>query len=287
MELQDYLKILFNWLWLIVLGVVVAMVSSYFAMQVLAPWPPYRAESTLSVGNVELVTSSGVESLRTLMETYATLARQPPITQNVVEALDLPTSAEDLSDLVKVSRIGDTQLLRITVTYGDPVQAANIANITAQQLQQSAKSARRRDQTTAVQLVTPATPPKRPNISAYLGIVIAGALGFIVTFGLVLLVEYFDDRIRSPRDVALGLGLPVLGTVRLSRKQRKWLVFRQRTMATVDSIIEDCRWVQAKIGKMEGGSRSALMLTSPNLMESQALLANGLARAWADLLRGN
>ncbi len=74
-------------------------------------------------------------------------------------------------------------------------------------------------------VLSPATTPGspvRPNVR--LNVAVAGLLGLMAGFMLVFAVEYLDNTVKSPDDVAAATGLPVLGQIpRFRPGGRPWL----------------------------------------------------------------
>jgi succinoglycan biosynthesis transport protein ExoP len=112
----------------------------------------------------------------------------------------------------------------------DALQAEDPTNPQLSILQQQLDAAvARRDylQTVSGQLITqelaarnnvlvfqPAIPPSRPNHpNVLLNTAVAGALGLVVAVCLTFLVEFMEDRIRTPKQVEELTGMPVLATV--------------------------------------------------------------------------
>jgi non-specific protein-tyrosine kinase len=63
-------------------------------------------------------------------------------------------------------------------------------------------------------VVDPATPPSEPaGPRVLLATLIAAAVGFLVALGLVYLLDYLDDSLRTSVDVEAVLELPTLGTI--------------------------------------------------------------------------
>ncbi len=130
MELGDYLKILWRWLWLIVLGVGVATVSTYLAVRDQPPM--YQATARLIVGQVlqEQQPSQGDFWLaQSLAQSYSEIATGRVIRDAAQEALGL-----EWLPGYSVQQVPDTQLLDIQVTDTDPQRAAAVANEVANQL---------------------------------------------------------------------------------------------------------------------------------------------------------
>lgn len=130
MEFGDYIKILWRWLWLIVLGVVVASASTYLAIR--DERPMYRARATLVVGQAlqeQQVSQSDVWLAQSLTQTYTELAQRDMVREATRQTLGL----EWLPGYT-VSQVPNTQLLEIQVTDSDPERAAAVANELADQL---------------------------------------------------------------------------------------------------------------------------------------------------------
>ncbi|NJN84395.1 MAG: hypothetical protein HC802_20365 [Caldilineaceae bacterium] len=144
--MREYVQILSRWLWLLILGAGVAMVAALFAYQTFSPWPQYEATVTVMVGNDNLPTPLAPDALQMLRATYVQLASRRPVTQQVVEALNLHMSAEDLSERLRVGQVANTRLIDISAVADDPVMAAAIANEVAVQL----SSAPANDQSDAI-----------------------------------------------------------------------------------------------------------------------------------------
>jgi len=63
-------------------------------------------------------------------------------------------------------------------------------------------------------VVDPAAPPSEPaGPRVLLATLIAAAIGFLVALGVVYLLDYLDDRLKTSDDVENVLGLPTLGMI--------------------------------------------------------------------------
>src|SRR5207253_785297 len=69
-----------------------------------------------------------------LAQTYVVLVNTYPVLEAVVKKLQLDMAPELLSKTFQTRLVTNTSLLTITVTYSDPVVAADIANELATQL---------------------------------------------------------------------------------------------------------------------------------------------------------
>jgi len=135
MEKQHLRRLLRRWLWLFLLGAVVAGAISY-AIESRNP-PLYATTARLIVGPGIDSPSPDLNDLRAggqLMQTYAELPETTPFLRSVIEQLNLNLTPSQLEDMITVYTNTDTQLLSIDVVTPDPVMATAIANSVAETL---------------------------------------------------------------------------------------------------------------------------------------------------------
>jgi succinoglycan biosynthesis transport protein ExoP len=135
MELSAYIRLVRRWLWLIVLAAVVAG-SVAFASARNQP-AVYQATTTIQIGTYINLTDPNpamIQSAAALSQTYIALLRTSSILEAVRRNLQLPLSTGALAGMFDGRLVQGTSLLNLTVTYTDPVLAADIANELARQL---------------------------------------------------------------------------------------------------------------------------------------------------------
>ena len=133
MELEQYFAVIKKWLWLIMVSVIIAAVSSYLGT--LQMPRTYQATTTVMVGQVLDKPNPNTQDLylsQQLAQTYADMVRRRPILVGVAEALGLDyiPSAEDVS----ARPVPGTQLLEIAVRDTNAERAQYLANGIAYQL---------------------------------------------------------------------------------------------------------------------------------------------------------
>jgi uncharacterized protein involved in exopolysaccharide biosynthesis len=86
---------------------------------------------------------------------------------------------------------------------------------------------------TNVAILNPAKPPLRPSRpKVLLNVAVAAFLGVVLAVSLALLLELLDRRVRSPEDLSITLGLPVLGVLTDAKLRRpKWRLAFSKTPA--------------------------------------------------------
>jgi capsular exopolysaccharide synthesis family protein len=135
MELLQYFRIVRRWLWLILLAAFVGGSLSFISRVTQAPI--YRTQVTIAIGNFLESPNPNYSEIRTgidLAWTYAQIVRTYDVLNGVTETLQLPFGVDALNRLIDTEIIEGTSLLEISVSYTDPVLAADITNEIATQL---------------------------------------------------------------------------------------------------------------------------------------------------------
>ncbi len=120
-DLQRYLRVIWRWLWLIILAAGLAAGASYRVSDAMPRI--YRTSVTLMVGeNIANpnVSFDDINISQRVASGYQSMARRQPVLEASVKSLNLPTDWHELQSRVLVSR-GETQnLLEIRVVDSDP-----------------------------------------------------------------------------------------------------------------------------------------------------------------------
>lgn len=219
MELQEYLSILKKrWLLLVVITLVATLISgvaSYFVIK-----PTYKSDISVIIQKPDsLDPKSSVPSYndvlmyQKLVKTYSELSKSRTVAEDIIQKLNLNMKVEAVQGMISVAPKGDTEFLTITATSKDAKQAMDVANQAAKSLKDVGIVVKKMD---AVQILDPAMLPAGPaSPRPMLNMAIAFFLGLMVSVGLIFLLEYLDNTVKSPEDVERLLGIPVIGTIPL------------------------------------------------------------------------
>jgi polysaccharide biosynthesis transport protein len=135
MEPLQYFHLVRRWLWLLLLSAFIFGSVSFLTKVTQAPI--YRTEVMIAIGNYlesPNPSSQDIWAGMDLAQTYAHLATTYDVLNGVKEALQLQFGVDTLASLVRTEIIEGTSLLQISVSYTDPVLAADITNEIATQL---------------------------------------------------------------------------------------------------------------------------------------------------------
>lgn len=218
MELQEYLNILKKrWVFLVVITLVstlVSAISSYFIIK-----PIYKADISVIIqkeNNIDPKNPTNYNDVlmyQKLVKTYSELVKSRTVAENAIGKLGIDMKASQLQSMISVAPKGDTEFLTITVKSKDAKQAMNLANQLAQSLKEVGKQVKNMD---AVQILDPAELPTTPDSpKPKLNIAIAFFLGIMISVGIIFLLEYLDNTVKSSEDIEKLLGIPVIGTIPL------------------------------------------------------------------------
>ncbi len=128
------LRALRRYLWL---AVAVAVLCGLIALAVTALQAPrYEASVQFYVRNTETdgsgqttsFTAAELSATSRLIGTYLVILDFPTTLEAVIDEAQLSCSAEELRGMIHAEAVGTTQIFRVTVTDGDPAEAARIAN---------------------------------------------------------------------------------------------------------------------------------------------------------------
>ena len=215
LDLKSIFQILLKRWWIVVtftlLCTIVSAIVSFFLLT-----PIYQSDATLYIGknldsSGELVYNDLLLGNQ-LVKDYRELVKSRRIANIVLEELGMEhLSAADLSSKLEVNLKNDTRVFQISAQDEDPVLAAKITNKVAQVFQQEVIDIMKVENVQiideAVVPVNPVKPNKKMNIA------IAFVIGLMLGTGIVFLIEYFDNTIKTPEDIKKYLDIPIIGTI--------------------------------------------------------------------------
>jgi len=215
MELRDIFQIIQKRLGIIavitIVAVAISAIVSFFFLDKI-----YETSTTLMVGNTRDNQSDSIEynvilANQKLVKTYSVIAKSDRVLDRVIEKLEIDMKPSQLKDKITVTSEGETEIIRITVQDKDPGFAMDLANALAQVFMEQVVSIMKLDN---VQIIDVAKIPEEPvKPRPLLNTAIAGVLGVMLGMGVVFLIEYLDNTIKTPEDIERYLGLPVLGII--------------------------------------------------------------------------
>ena len=214
-DLREYFGIIKKRFWIIalltVIAAVVSGIISFFVLQ-----PVYQTTTTLIVDTnaneeTQTITGDQYSVSQKLAVTYGEIIKSRTVLEPVINNLRLEESYEQLAGKIIVSAVKDTQIISISVQDTNPQKAKDIAN---QIPTVFTKQVKRITSANGVEVIDKAITPENPiKPNKLMNIAIAAVLGMMIGLFIVFLIEYLDNKIKTPQDIEKHLGLPVLGVI--------------------------------------------------------------------------
>ena len=221
-DLREYFGIVKKRFWIValitIIAVVVSGVISFFMLN-----PVYEAKSTLIVNTekneeTQMITGDQFNVTQKLAVTYGEIIKSRAVLEDVIKNLKLDNEYEDLVKNVTVSPVKDTQIISISVQDTNKEKARDIANEIPKVFK---KEAKRITKANDIQVIDKAILPQSPiKPNKMMNMAIAAVLGAMIGLFVVFLIEYLDNKLKTPQDIEKHLGLSVLGVVPNEKLER-------------------------------------------------------------------
>jgi non-specific protein-tyrosine kinase len=304
LEFKRYWRLFLRWWWLVVLGTAGAAAAAYYVSD--STIPIYDSQVKVLVERHELpgAPSQGdIKISQDLAQNYVDLIETRPVLEKVAQRLPVKYGLGLLEEKISPSYLRN--IITISASDPDPKLAAVIANATAdtfirelqdRQLSQLSSfqqalteyGIKKDDSILAAQaamlgvltVVEPAVPPPEPsNIHTVRNVLVAAAVGLLVSSLGVLLIGYLDDKIKSPEDLKTVTGLVPLGSIPR---------FKSRNGASIDSVGGNRRfspllesykvlWTNLEFASRNNTGLKTLLVTSAGISEGKTATAANLA----------
>jgi capsular polysaccharide biosynthesis protein len=218
LDLRELLYILRKRMGLIIgitlAATIISIIISFFVLT-----PVYEAKMSVVIGK----SSSGpptseldyslndVTMYQKLVKTYAEVAKSRVVAQSTLDLMNTELKVDDLMEMVTVTPQADTQLMDITVKSIDPEEAKQaVSSLTIAFV----KRAESLIPNTSIEILDQPELPENPvSPNKKLNVAIAFFLGLMVSIGLVFVIEYMDNTVKTKEDVEKILNLPVIGLI--------------------------------------------------------------------------
>lgn len=162
---------------------------------------------------------SEIAANQKLAATYRELVTSRSVLNEVIEDLNLTYTVSQLQKMITVQNVNETEIIKIAVSSSKPKEAKEIANVVAIKFQDEVKDIYNLEN---VSIIDKAVLAKEPyNINVVKESIIYIALGVVLSCGVIFVIYYFDNTIKSIDQVEKRLGIPVIGTVPMVGKKDK------------------------------------------------------------------
>lgn len=198
-------------LWILIAIVVIIVIGNVYT--IITREPMYRSNTTIVlVGeSKEGYSQSDSQLNQNLIGTYSEIIKSRKVLSQVIENLKLKMSVEELSNNITTTSVEDTEIIQITVANANAKDAKKITDEVAKVFSEEIQDIYNLEN---VAIIDKAELSKNPyNINYVKDNVIYLIVGFVLSFGIVFIMYYFDTSIKSSEVVEEKLGLTVIGVV--------------------------------------------------------------------------
>ncbi len=282
-SLRDYIWIMKKRLWVIIaLTVIPMIISCIVSFYGGKTEPEYNASTTLIVGGPKAYLNSenqvDYDAYKAINGKFITnfneLLKTEVIADEVIDNLNLNMTYEEFNEKINVELIENTAIIKIEAKDKDPDLAVKIVDeIVAVSLGKASKLMNIENIEVMNKTQVKAIPLKSKTAT---NVVISGGVGFVVSLFLVLLLDYLDNTIKTPKDIERYLQLPVSGIV---PETEDGLIICKKPNSIVSEFYRALRTNIQKF-KTEKGIKS-ILITSSNPNEGKSTIAVNIAMSIA------
>ncbi len=213
MKIQDYLRVLRQRGWIIILAMVLTAASAFVFSKLQTPVYRSSIEVSIQLARPDL---SLTQSAKWLLNSFTATMWSERYAQEVIDRLDLMRTAKDLKNDVTFAADDNRLVIKIDVDDYDGEQANKIANTWAQLFQEwrNEQNARQnKEDRVFAEVIDPASYRQlRPKTAIN---VAAGAIfGLVIGAVIVFVLEWLEAGIvRQPQELERETGLTVIGVI--------------------------------------------------------------------------
>lgn len=207
---------------LITITVVICLLGCIYGLFIQKPM--YKSYTTIILGGNETtasqtITQSDITLNKNLVDTYAEIVKSRRVLEQVIAELDLEETYEELSNKISVSSVNNTEIIKITVVDSNPIEAKNVANVTANFFSKEVVKLYNMNNVNVLDEANETNEPYNINIPKQ--VIIYFFIGIIIALSILFIIFYFDRTIKSVEQVEQKIKLPILGGVEEYKKGGK------------------------------------------------------------------
>ena len=220
LEISDLWNIFVDNLKVIFLTTVLFMVLSVTYTKLIVT-PMYESSTKIILVNSDednkedkeqQLTTSDLALNQKLVSTYSEIIKSRKVVDRVIANLGLEDiKYKELSENITVSPVEDSEVINISVKDKNRNVATAVANTLVTEFSAEVKDIYKIEN---VKQVDKAVPSEEPfNVSLVKNLIIFAAIGFVLSYGIAFLVEYFKTTVSTTEEIEKIVGTAVLGIV--------------------------------------------------------------------------
>ncbi len=216
MDIKQFLNSIYKKMWLLIsLPILSCIVTVILSTYIIVP--VYESRSTLYIINKSTDEKSNINyndflANQMFVKDYRELIKSRSVTKEVIEELKIKDlSAGALAAKITVGMKSETRVLEIKVQDSDPERAKQLTETVSKIFAKKSISLMNVDNVNIVDYAEVPKTPIRPDPLKYGAYALF--LSLSVSIGVIFLVEYLNDKIKTTEDVENYMGLTVIGII--------------------------------------------------------------------------
>ena len=202
-----------RWLLLVSITLVATLISIILNFFVIKP--VYETSTKVFIGkeenNLEGYNSNDIQMYQKLLQTYAETIKTKEVIKAAINNVNADLTVKGIKESLVITPVSDTQILQIKYENKNPEIAKEILENITNEFIILAKELVPNGNVRVIEFVELPEEPVSPNKK--MNITITFLLGFMVSVGLVFLIEYFDNTFKNKEDLESELDIPVIGVI--------------------------------------------------------------------------
>lgn len=231
------IKDLFNYakekFWIILIMLVLSIITVVIYINKIKK-PLYVSSSSyvlISDSNDEGITASEVTLNEKLIATYKEIIKSRNVMKKVIDRLKLENETpSSLSKHISVKQISTSSMIEISVKYGDPQLARDIAYRTGREFSKEITSLYKLNNVSMIDEPLVADYAYNESNLKEIVIIVGGSL--VLSFLVIFVLFYFDNTVKSEEQIVDKIKIPVLGLIPMRVKKKNSFIRN-------DSVVHD------------------------------------------------
>lgn len=234
-DLVHIFKSIWRRIWIVILAGILAAVAGFTVSTTMVS-PKYSASIMLYVNNSSFslgktnfsISTSEIVAAQSLVKTYTEILDNRTTLERVIDKAKLTCSYKELSSMIKAEPSNETEIMKVTVTAGDPYEASKIANSIADVLPVRISEIIDGASMEVVDSAVPDLNKISPSTTSYT--VVGMFLGVFFSVLVLAVLAMLDDTIHDEEYILRNYEYPVLAKVpNLLRSGNKQVTYGYRT----------------------------------------------------------
>lgn len=197
------LKRVTKYIWIIITIGVIFSISAYIWSRVMVV-PKYKSSTKVyALNNEKKLATQDFQISNYLLKDYKEIILSSKVLKRVIDKNDIKMNLVELRSKIEVKISQDTRVLIITVEDTDAKRAADIANAVRDEAFEVIKEITKEESAKILDEAQESKSPSSPDIRK--NTIMAGAIGILLSLGIVVLKEVLDDRVKKQEDIEEGL----------------------------------------------------------------------------------